>query len=254
MYRVHDERLSSIFCCDGWRTRRRHCFKISTGNNDSRQLLAMTTADFKFVLVGDSDIDRWPKKMLPLVHGKPPTNVSGRSGGTLDEIVSLVEEILLRREEEKKAPSSLIIFVVCAGENDIGKGMSLSESEDAYSRLLSTVLDADDDEVSLDRRLIFLGPKIEPWLQDDEESRYQYIRMSRSFQRMSTKHPKAHLVNYVDCLLKFCGNTGTQPGALFGGKAMAQSQFFHSDQLHLSDEGYAILKDTVEDAIIQFLT
>jgi len=148
-----------------------------------------------------------------------------------------------------------IILVVCAGENDIGSGIPLFESERSFRLLLEAVLASPGGVIS---HLIFLGPKIEPWLKDDPDSRKRYIQMSRAFHRQCANAAssnnnsdtcRAIRISYIDCLTMFCDDASAdQPGALFGGKAAADPIFFSSDQLHLSEKGYVIWKREVENA------
>ena len=56
-------------------------------------------------------------------------------------------------------------------------------------------------------------------------------------------------MHYLDCLTLFCGATAHLPGALLGGKAQADPTYFDCDQLHLSEAGYQLWKDYVEEAI-----
>jgi len=235
------------------------------------------------LLIGDSDIARWPKELLP----SPPSSsisastriTSGHSGATLDQIIQPIKEELaaaatLRTDQQQSATEDedrlqqIIILVVCAGENDIGSGIPLAKSEEAFELLLKTVFLADDDgdahvftapQQQRRRHLIFLGPKLEPWLVDDMESRKAYIQMSRSFARIcnhylynsndeTTTATTRTKVHYVDCLTLFCDGAN-QPGALFGGRAIPQARYFDDDQLHLSHKGYRIWKRQVEERI-----
>lgn len=54
------------------------------------------------------------------------------------------------------------------------------------------------------------------------------------------------MVYYVDCLTMFCGESANQPGAVLGGRAKAERQFFSDDALHLNDAGYEVWRDVVE--------
>lgn len=195
------------------------------------------------VLIGDSDIDRWPRVLYPEVQENDYDYLlSGHSGATLEEILQRVRDVLQTIAKAKR-----VICIVCAGENDIGDGLPLSNTEAAFEKLLDLVFNETTlkDETSL----IFLGPKLEPWLKDDLDSRKQYIRMSNSLENLCKDHDCACNIVYVDCLTMFCGSSAHQPGALFGGRAQADTQFFAPDGLHLSDKGYEIWKAVVEDAM-----
>jgi lysophospholipase L1-like esterase len=191
-------------------------------------------------LVGDSDIDQWPEALHPSKE-KATVSIKGFSGATLGQIVKHAEASLLEHG------AGLLFLVVCAGENDIGEGISLTKSERAFKRLL---------DITFNRptRLIFLGPKFEPWLQDDPDERKQYVRMSLAFARCCKDHPMSQNISFIDCLTMFCGESGQQPGAVLGGKAVAEQRYFQSDQLHLSNDGYRIWKEVVEDCILHVFT
>ena len=60
-------------------------------------------------------------------------------------------------------------------------------------------------------------------------------------------------VLYVNCLLMFCGESGKQRGALFGGRAKAEEKYFDADGLHLSNLGYSVWKEVVEKEIANAL-
>ena len=52
----------------------------------------------------------------------------------------------------------------------------------------------------------------------------------------------------------FCTqDTATVPGAVLGGKAMADSKYFEKDQLHLNATGYQHWKRIVEERIQDLL-
>jgi lysophospholipase L1-like esterase len=70
---------------------------------------------------------------------------------------------------------------------------------------------------------------------------------------MCTNYKHASRIAFIDCLTMFCGSSGEHPGALFGGRAQAEPQYFDADQLHLSDKGYIIWKLQIEDAIKELL-
>jgi len=194
-------------------------------------------------LVGDSDIAFWPNELHPKHTSLQDDDdtipiVSGHPGACLIDVVPKIAKIIA-------AHGDALILVACAGENDIGSGMSLDSTLQAMDRLLHAVFDSDETTV----HLIFLGPKLEPWLQHDASSRKAYSKMSRALQRACTKHANADRIRYIDCLLMFCGASAGLPGAVHGGKAVAESRYFASDELHLSDEGYGVWKEVVENAI-----
>jgi lysophospholipase L1-like esterase len=189
-------------------------------------------------LVGDSDIDHWPDAFRPSIKGAT-VSIKGFSGATLGPIVKHAEASLLENNG-----AGILFLVVCAGENDIGEGISLAKSQRAFERLLDTTFNQT-------VRLIFLGPKFEPWHQDDPDARKQYVRMSKALALCCMDHPMSQFITFIDCLTMFCGESGQQPGAVIGGRAVAEQRYFQSDQLHLSNDGYRIWKEVVEHCILQ---
>eukprot|EP00980_Cylindrotheca_fusiformis_P020063 scaffold7139_cov115-Cylindrotheca_fusiformis.AAC.13 len=188
------------------------------------------------VLLGDSDIAYWPDELYPTCVGleKRPPLVSGLSGATIGEILPHLQRIL---DDNDGDP---LLFVVCAGENDIGEGISLDSSVRSLESLLDMVVNS-----SKDHRLIFLGPKFEPWLENDERCKKDYCKMSRSFSRCLQRNPQSDRLQYVDCLCMFCGESAFVPGAVLGGRAKAEYKYFKSDLLHLSNHGYIIWKGII---------
>ena len=162
-------------------------------------------------------------------------------------------------DQQKQTPEP-VFLVVCAGENDIGSGVSLNKSNEALESILKTISSVANTTKWLRVHLIFLGPKLEPWLQDDSESRKAYIQMSRSFARLCKQYDDDNnnsdqastcgigKIHYLDCLTLFCKGAN-EPGALFGGRAIPQVEYFDDDQLHLSNEGYRLWKKSVEAAM-----
>lgn len=119
------------------------------------------------MLVGDSDIARWPSELLPKSDTLllRQTLTRGHSGATLQEIVPCVQEAL-----EVIQPAETIVLVACAGENDIGSGCSLNDTLSALQELIRLFFRNDANEAK-NKRLVFLGPKLEPWLDNDPVSR-----------------------------------------------------------------------------------
>ena len=199
------------------------------------------------LLVGDSDVSRWPAELLPqCCSAIQQTITSGHSGATLQEIIPNVKAAI---ENENGADS--LVLVACAGENDIGNGCSLDETLSAFQELVHVFFPGD---TTTTRRLIFLGPKLEPWLEDDPLSRKQYVKLSKALQRACNKHERCNEIVFVDCLTMFCGDSGNLPGALYGGAAKADPHYFANDRLHLSNEGYQVWKQAVEDHLSDILT
>jgi lysophospholipase L1-like esterase len=148
------------------------------------------------------------------------------------------------------------VIVACAGENDLGNGVALDTSVSALETFLGVVFDdaIGEDSEKKNRMnhhyVIFLGPKFEPWLEDDPSYKKKYSKMSRSFDRCFQRHSNADNIHYIDCLTMFCtGETANIPGAILGGKAKADYKYFASDRLHLSSHGYKLWKEVVERQI-----
>jgi lysophospholipase L1-like esterase len=218
--------------------------KRNTKHDDRYIIILVTMAEsmlpsLLITFVGDSDIDRWPNDLLPSIE-KAEVTVHGSSGATLRQILPTVEACLCGNRADR------LVLVVCAGENDIGDSIPLPESEQSLKRLLEITFNRPDAD---NTHLIFLGPKFEPWLHDDPQSRKQYVQMARAFERCCRDFTRSSNVTFVDCLGMFCGESGNQPGAVLGGRAVADPRYFHSDQLHLSADGYRIWKDVVEHCI-----
>lgn len=203
-------------------------------------------------LIGDSDIARWPKELLPSIDGAT-ISVTGFSGATLDKIVPHVEQ--QQCPQDNGVAADIVVLVICAGENDIGDGYSLHKSEESFTRLLDVIYNRSNRRQRRSRLIfLFLGPKLEPWLEQDADARKKYVNMSRSFERLCKDRNMSELIAFVDCLVMFCGASGKQPGAILGGKAKAEPRYFQPDQLHLCNFGYAIWKSEVEDRIQAILS
>lgn len=202
------------------------------------------------VLIGDSDVAFWPEALYPIHDGKKFI-VSGHSGSTLGEIIPFLDKILKDQQLDGTASSNDGLLVVAvAGENDIGNGLSLDDTLQSLERFVNLIFNEKGEESSSsssdNRHLIFLGPKFEPWLQDDFSSKKKYAKMSRSFHRFFERHNRSKNLHYIDCLTMFCGSSASIPGAVLGGKAKPEYRYFASDLLHLSQHGYKIWKDTIE--------
>lgn len=175
------------------------------------------------------------------------------------------EGSLLLMPKRYSVPNTLFV-VFCAGENDIGEGLSLDNSVHALWQLLDVVFDDQYRPFLAETTgrtkvvLIFLGPKFEPWLDDDPASKQEYLTLSRAFERRIKEYQKELRSNeskdkahFIDCLTMFCGESADVPGARIGGRASAEEQYFAADRLHLSRLGYQVWKDEVETIIRQEL-
>ena len=206
-------------------------------------------------LVGDSDISRWPSELFPSLPSAACSVVrNGQSGSVLDETIELVSETVrdiatteIEATEENAPKTKRIIIVLCSGENDIGQGYSIDKMIRSFERVVDKCFEFDGII-----KVIYLGPKIEPWLTNDPSSRKQYVKLSKSLQRATERHNRKVDIHYVDCLLMFCGESANIPGAVTA-KAKAEERYFHNDGLHLSDDGYSIWKEVIEGEIIKIL-
>jgi len=248
----------------------------------------------RLVVVGDSDIAKWPEDLIPAGEGGIGTEtewdqpiVSGHSGATLAEVLPHLRRVLAESRTKGMGESGgktttststldtdTVVVVACAGENDIGEGLSLGKSVEALREFANAVFLEHHSGSNL--FLLFLGPKFEPWLEHDPSYKKKYEAMARAFRRCleeyeattsfckddSTNTSKCRSattnsggnsnggrIHFIDCLTMFCGETANVPGARLGGRARADPRFFASDQLHLGNEGYAIWKEVVETKI-----
>lgn len=158
----------------------------------------MASFPFQIILVGDSDISRWPETLLPNASSLDRSYssrilvVSGTSGATLNQIIPYVKDALTTVQDKRKATQAVgcqspqkTFLIICAGENDTGNGTALFKSEESLNVMLKLIFGTskDDDSASEDLlHLLFLGPKFEPWLTDDLDARKSYVQMSRSFE------------------------------------------------------------------------
>lgn len=194
------------------------------------------------VLFGDSDIAFWPEDLYPAVPQLRSTCKSGHSGATLRDLIPQLSQILQEQGEKE------LLLVICAGENDIGEGLSQDNSVSALDKLLGMILTSSEKHM-----VIFLGPKFEPWQENDVIAKKRYSKMSRSFERCLSRQGDTFCTHYIDCLTMFCGESATAPGAILGGRAKAEFKYFQSDLLHLSIHGYKIWKEVVEQKIMEIL-
>ena len=110
------------------------------------------------------------------------------------------------------------IFICCAGENDLGS-RSIDQILETFRAVLDTlfraVLDVLFPQIKSDIKLIFIGPKFEPWLINDNTSRKQYTKLNNGLKRAIRKHHAIDQITYIDCLTLFCTKeTANVPGAI----------------------------------------
>lgn len=215
----------------------------------------------KIIFAGDSDIARWPKELYPslefgaardsLIRSNDQPSPStiphifccARDGATIADTLDQISELT----NERPGIEEFSIFVVCAGENDLSIH-SIEEIESNFKSLLSVLFKGK----TKDRWLILLGPKLEPWIEDDFKSRKNYIRLSNLFERSIQNSAYSQYIYYINCLMMFCGKSAHQPGALWQ-KALPEPRFFDSDLLHLSTDGYTLWKEKTQATIQDIL-
>lgn len=296
-------------------------------------MASMSTNSIHIVLMGDSDISRWPPSLYPTIppadtklsttpainanqqhlqnnHDKGQANLHTEPSLTIQNIgVGGAEMACLRNqlrqwtEENNDIQSTrhrqhdylsneTKIFVACAGENDIGSGRSLDQILETFRSFLDEMhclfsplahsttgndgidinfkrnnANNDDGSTSSHKNnhsnnnkfhLIFIGPKLEPWLSQDFSSRKKYAKLSNGLQRCMRKHSghnsNSGKMTFIDCLTLFCTeDTANVPGAVHGGRAMPDPVYFDGDGLHLSEVGYAVWKKMIEKEISELL-
>ena len=213
----------------------------------------------RLLLIGDSDIAYWPRHLLPRIDGVNPASdviLLGHPGATLQDVATVIQREMdsiqtsIRVVGQGRANEKLVV-VACAGENDIGNGLVLDSSVSSLNACLDHIFRIESAAASCGETIrilsvIFLGPKFEPWLNSDASTKKKYAKMSRSFSRCCNRHLHSDRIHFVDCLTAFCGDSAIVPGAVLGGRAIAQAKYFASDQLHLNDDGYTIWKRTIE--------
>jgi lysophospholipase L1-like esterase len=115
--------------------------------------------------------------------------------------------------------------------------------------------------------LIFIGPKVEPWMETDElYARMSYFQLSERLRssiaklsscpdttttvdsdRKKNNEKNGYSIYFLDSLTLFCGETGNK--SIVGGQAIAQRTYFDEDELHLGQNGYEIWKKRVEEIL-----
>lgn len=203
------------------------------------------------IFIGDSDISRWPPHLYPTDER---VTQLGRGGAVISDLLQQIDEwkalpgVDCSSHADGNA-AARTLFVGCAGENDLGSGRSLDQILDTFRSVLDSLFKAGNQD---QMRLVFLGPKYEPWLTDDNVSRKQYAKLNNGLQRAIRKHHACDEIIYIDCLTMFCTEeTASVPGAVYGGKSIPDTTYFDDDGLHLNESGYAVWKKIVEAKIAE---
>ena len=188
------------------------------------------------ILVGDSDIARWPSSAWPT----GTVAVSGRDGATLQDTAARLQSSLHQNTSTRTPATATCIVVLCAGENDVGAGTPVNEMESTMQDIVSVI------QRQPCCRAVVLGPKLEPWLVRDTKSRRDYARLAKMMERCCDGYD----VVFLDCLTLFCDHANV-PGAVWGNKATPNATYFDTDQLHLSQKGYGVWKRVVDEKIAE---
>ena len=217
----------------------------------------------RIVFLGDSDISRWPPSLYPSIHEAAGVDRDTRcvniakGGAVMSDMQSQLKTLRDNGHEEQDETST--IFVACAGENDISSGQSIYKIQKLFTSFLEELFRPNNkSSISTDMHqqskilLIFLGPKFEPWLTEDFANRKRYTKLSNALQGTIRKNqePYTQHIVYVDCLTMFCtAESKDVPGAIHGGRAIPDRAYFDSDELHLSNEGYVMWRDIIQEKI-----
>jgi len=139
------------------------------------------------------------------------------------------------------------ILICCAGENDISTGRSIDQTLETFRAVLDALFPSSEPDL----KLIFIGPKFEPWLINDNTSRKQYTKLNNGLHRAIRKHHAKDQITYIDCLTLFCTEeTANVPGAIHS-KAIPDDRYFDKDGLHLNDMGYEKWKQIIEQKLME---
>jgi lysophospholipase L1-like esterase len=195
---------------------------------------------------------RWPQDLYPTGTA---LNL-GRNGATLAATTRrLLAQPSFEEAMKQQEPSATLFFVVSVGENDLGSNVSslelssLEKEMDELLRILLLSSSSPPDSLHDKKRVVlFLGPKLEPWLTND----MAYWRLSQ-LQEQSCRRYENN-VRFVDCLTLFCAaDTAHAAGARLAGRAKPDPQYFDTtDGLHLSRDGYAVWQRLVDEVIDEF--
>lgn len=221
------------------------------------------------LFIGDSDISQWPADLIP---GKGPrfvqaqhqpcfyytivkSLVHGQSGATLSQVATMAQNDLSKMND----PDCARLIIACAGENDLGNGLSANAAMEGFHEFLSVVFSSFDDEEEILPFLLFLGPKIEPWMRDDDGDAgkmiQKYSKLSRAMSRCCKTHKNSDRIIFVNCFLFFCTESSLMtPGSALGGKGIADERYFQEDKLHLSYDGYRLWQEKVEEKLFTLLS
>ena len=206
---------------------------------------------FLTLILGDSDIERWPTHLYPAYRFPIHVNVVAKGGARLRDVTEMYRDWALGSPAvaDNCVGNLDVVVIACAGENDIGSGKSVEATMEDFSLLLDEII-SEYDGVG-QRKVIFLGPKFEPWLEGDYSSRKQYANLSKKMRRLCKNHAHHENIVFVDCLTMFCGETKGVPGAVLGGRAIPDEKYFAEDGLHLNDAGYTLWNEKLNCLLLR---
>lgn len=204
-------------------------------------------ASIALVFVGDSDIARWPLSHLPSVYGRNQHEYHyAYCGAYLKDLGEQVERSISEISESLVSYDQ-IIFIACAGENDLSS-CTVDEIVLSFRKFIDSIFESS--TISCTKHVFFFGPKLEPWLKDDAAARRSYFQLSERIKQTCIKEEKK--IHFIDCLTMFC-SIDTKHKSVIGGEAKPDPLFFEDDGLHLSMEGYIHWKKELEALITKVL-
>ena len=244
---------------------------------------------YNIILFGDSDISRWPPSLYPSPPSidKSTSSINycnfGVGGATMSDLLQQITDWKAQqqqKDDDTAANRNNInndhnLFICCAGENDLGGGKSIDSILDTFRSILDVLfpsLNSDGGQQlkssnnNQSQLIVFIGPKLEPWLTNDNGSRKQYSKLNNGLQRAMRKHHchttttatattnAQQSIQYIDCLTCFCTDqTANIPGAIYSNRAIPDTKYFTEDGLHFNNVGYALWKEMVEEKMLAIL-
>lgn len=170
------------------------------------------------VFVGDSDIARWPHSLLPSVSNDKYHEYHYAYCGALlkdlgDQVKKSISEI-----SESCISYNEIIFIGCAGENDL----CYCEVDDIVHSFCNFV-----DSIFGSCVITGSKQKLEPWLNyDDVSNRKSYFQLSERIKQLCNKEDRS--IHFIDCLTMFCSDD-TKNKSVIGGAARAHELYFEGE-------------------------
>ncbi|KAL7456783.1 hypothetical protein ACHAWC_008252 [Mediolabrus comicus] len=156
----------------------------------------------RVVFLGDSDISRWPPSHYPTSsvvnnNAAAATTITcvnlAKGGAVMSDLLTQLKDWREDGNNISVEPNNnTLIFVACAGENDVSSGQSIDKIQHSFTSFLEELFRVgrsatDELNINNNKHLIFFGPKLEPWLTNDHTSRKQYNKLSTALQRAIRK-------------------------------------------------------------------